>query len=102
SLQLGEQEAGPAGIARVSREQLAKRRRGRFRQAPWSAQPIRNGDFFGRTACAAADQGKACSHTTHNVLVLLLFFIRRVSPQSQSRDSGKPPRAWAWSSASSW
>jgi hypothetical protein len=56
-------------------EQLGKGGVGRYRQAPALAQPAGELANFGRTTCAAGDQGKASCHTTHNVFVLLLFFI---------------------------
>src|SRR5689334_8936386 len=86
-LDLRQQESRPAAVARVGREQLGQGRAGRRGQPPTLTQLLGKLDFLGRTASAAADQGKACSHTTHNVLVLLLFFIRRLGRKSQSRDS---------------
>ena len=42
--------------------------------------------FRSRTTFAAGDQGKACGHTTHNVFVLLLFFISRSGRRGQWRE----------------
>src|SRR5215213_9703904 len=86
-VKLGKQETGPAAVARMRGEQLRQGGAGRNGQMPSSAQPAGELNVFGRTACAAGDQGKASSHTTHNASVLLLFFVSRLRGESQSHDS---------------
>src|SRR5205085_11636388 len=76
AVQLSEQEARPAAVAWVDSEELGQGRAGRSWQEPSAVQPAGELTNFGRATFAAGDQGKACSHTTHNVFVLLLFFIR--------------------------
>jgi hypothetical protein len=86
----------------VHREQFRKSRTCRGRQCKplpldwfkghWTTRslvllPCHTRDGFDRTASAAGDQGKACSHTTHNVIVLLLFFFPRLCRKSQWDDS---------------
>jgi hypothetical protein len=38
---------------------------------------------FGRTTFVTGDEGQALRHTTHNVSVLLLFFVSRLTRWSQ-------------------
>jgi hypothetical protein len=87
--QLRHEETRPAAIARMRSEQLGQGGAGRCRQTPRIAQPAGELINFGRTASAAGDQGKACSHTTHNIFVLLLFFSResgsRVNPATRKK-----------------
>src|SRR5688500_72669 len=116
--ELRQQEPGPAAVARVRCEQLVERRspplhlqgRGTTRrvvegpvcdvQDP-STMSLRAmvplpekswGGWVSRIGArgdgSAGDERKASCHTTHNACVLLLFFIRRLSPKSQWRDSG--------------
>ena len=54
------------------------------------AQPAGELVEFGRTASAAGDQGKASCHTTHNVYVLLLFFVSRLG---EKESDSEPTRA---------
>jgi len=86
-LQLREKKPRPPAVARMCCEQLRQGGAGRNGQMPTFAQPAGELVDFGRTSRAAGDQGKACSHTTHNVLVLLLFFVSRLGDESQSCDS---------------
>ena len=80
--ELRQQEPRPAAVARVRGEQLGQGGAGRRGQAPALAQPAWGaGRFSAARLAAAGDQGKACCHTTHNVFVLLLFFIPRLSGQ---------------------
>jgi hypothetical protein len=68
---------------------------------PSFAQPAGELVNFGRTTSVAGDQGKVCSHTTHNASVLLLFFVSRLSRWSQDSDSGPvSDRGFATRSAS--
>ena len=43
--------------------------------------------FGAREDGSAGDQRQASCHTTHNVIVLLLFFFPRLTGKSQWRDS---------------
>jgi hypothetical protein len=74
---LRQQESRPAAVARVRCEQLGQGRIGRGRQAPALAQPTGETMMFNRSGArgdgSAGDQRQASCHTTHNVLVLLLF-----------------------------
>lgn len=73
--ELRQQKPCPAAIARMQAEQFRKGGAGRSRQMPWSARPAGERMNFGRTTFAASDQDKVCNHTTHNIFVLLLFFV---------------------------
>src|SRR4051812_6222624 len=84
---LSEEKSRPSAVPRMRGEQLGEGRVGRRGQLPALAQPAGELANFGRTACAAGDQGKASCHTTHNVLVLLLFLFPRLTGKSQWRDS---------------
>lgn len=100
--ELRQQERRPARIAWMHREQFRKGRARRGRQCKpllldvfdgsWTVRrqaplPCHRRGGFDRTASAAGDQGKTCSHTTHNVIVLLLFFFLRLGRKSQWCDS---------------
>jgi hypothetical protein len=54
----------------------------RFWQAPALARSARKRTRFSRSGArgdgSAGDQRKTSRHTTHNVLVLLLFFVSRL------------------------
>jgi hypothetical protein len=74
---LRQQESRPAAVARVRCEQLGQGRIGRVGQAPALAKPAGETMMFNRSGArgdgSAGDQRQASCHTTHNVLVLLLF-----------------------------
>ena len=88
--ELGEDEAGPAGIARKSGEEFGQRRgAGQLRGS--RCRQVRVATFlFSRAGVPAGDQAKPWIHTTRNAVVLLLFLFARVREQSQSGDSLRP------------
>ena len=75
---LRKQEADPAGIAGMRREQFGQGGAGRRRQVPALAQPAGEtikGRPGARGDGSAGDQRQTSCHTTHNAYVLLLFFF---------------------------
>ena len=87
AIQLRQQEAGPAAVARLTGKKLAKCRPGRPGQRKWFGQTQWFGAFSSRATSVAGDQGKTSSHTTRNAYVLLLFLFPRLWRESQGCDS---------------
>jgi hypothetical protein len=94
-VELREEEPCPAAIARVRGEQLGQGRGERRGQAPALARPTRERTPPSRSGArkdsSAGDQRQTSCHTTHNVSVLLLFYVPRLRAESQACDS-KPVR----------
>ena len=84
---LGKKKPRPAAVAGMHCEELRESGAERNRQAPAITKLVRELAIVDRAACAAGDQDKACSHTTHNVFVLRLFFFPRLAGRSQWCDS---------------
>ena len=89
AVDLREKESGPAAITWVCREQLGKCGTGRCGHTPALAQSLGETIIsrFGARDSSAGDQRQISCHTTHNIRVLLLFFVSQLMGKSQWRDS---------------